>query len=131
MGSRAPSPDEEVVVLPALTLALAGSGLLLALAAAVSTGRNRRIGRGLLGVCALAEAVVLVQLVVGVQQMISLHRGGVLFLAYLVGTALIVPVAVVWAWTEPSRWGTGVLMVAGLVIAVLAARLTQVWNTGV
>ena len=53
---------------------------------------------------------------------------GVVFVAYLIGALLILPIASWWARAEPSRWGTGVLLVAALVDAVLLARLNDIWT---
>jgi len=38
------------------------------------------------------------------------------------------PAAIWWARSEKSAWGSGVLVVAALVDAVLLARLTDIWQ---
>ena len=45
---------------------------------------------------------------------------GPVFVAYLLGLVVVLPLASVWALAEKSRWGTGVLVIAGLVL--LGAR---------
>jgi hypothetical protein len=50
------------------------------------------------------------------------------FLAYLVGTLVALPAAVVWVLGEPSRWSTVALAVVCLVVAVLLLRLGQIWS---
>jgi len=117
------------VLLPVTLTVLACAGL-LAVAAAVATARGRRAGSTLLGLAALAELAVVAQLVVGLAGLAAGHDdvSAALFVAYLVGLAVIVPLAVVWARGEPSRWGPGVLAVAGLVVLVLMARLHQLWT---
>ena len=85
---------------------------------------------------ALTELAVLAQLVVGIDPAIGVGSprtsSAALFVAYLLGLAVVVPSAVVWARGEPSRWGPAVLTVAGLVVLVLMARLHQLWSgTGV
>ena len=76
--------------------------------------------------------VTLVQLVVGIVQLASTARdvNGPVFVAYLLGLVVVLPLASVWALAENSRWGTGVLVIGGLVLLVLVARLQQLW-TGV
>ncbi len=53
---------------------------------------------------------------------------GVLFVSYLVTVVVIPPAAVLWGIAEKSRWGTGVVAVALLSVAVLAARLHGIWE---
>ncbi len=52
------------------------------------------------------------------------------FLAYLVACLLTPPAIVWWGRGEPGRWGSGVIAIGLLVLAVLVVRLQQVW-TGV
>jgi hypothetical protein len=118
-----------VVLLP-VTVTVLACAAMLAVVAGVTTARGRRAGTTLVVVAALTELAVLAQLVVGISQLASGHHdvSAALFVAYLVGTAVIVPLAVLWARGEPSRWGPGVLAVAGLVVLVLMARLNQLWT---
>jgi hypothetical protein len=51
------------------------------------------------------------------------------FVGYLVAVLLVPPAGVLWARADPSRWGGTVLAVAGLVVAVMAWRLLQLWET--
>lgn len=53
---------------------------------------------------------------------------GVLFVSYLVTVVVIPPAAVLWGIAEKSRWGTGVVVVALMSVAVLAARLHGIWE---
>lgn len=103
---------------------------LLSVAAGVATARDRRAGATLLVVAGLTELAVLTQLVVGITQLTSGHHdvSAALFVAYLVGLVVVVPLAVFWALGEPSRWGPGVLTISGLVVLVLVARLHQLWT---
>jgi hypothetical protein len=102
---------------------------LLAVACGVVTARNRRAGRPLLVLAALTEVAVVAQLVTGVVLLTSGRHdvSAALFVAYLVGLVVVVPLAVFWALGEPTRWGPGVLTVAALVVLVLVARLHQLW----
>lgn len=53
---------------------------------------------------------------------------GVLFVSYLVTVVVIPPAAVLWGIAEKSRWGTGVVVIAMLTIAVLCVRLLGIWK---
>jgi hypothetical protein len=53
---------------------------------------------------------------------------GVLFVAYLVGALIVLPVGALWAMAESSRWGAGALAIACLVIPVLELRLHDIWT---
>lgn len=112
-----------------VTVAVLTCASLLALSAGVVTARNRRAGTALLVVAALTELAVVAQLVVGIVLLASGQHdvSATLFVAYLVGLVVVVPLAVLWALGEPTRWGPGVLTVAGLVVLVLVARLHQLW----
>jgi hypothetical protein len=79
---------------------------------------------------AVLEVVLVVVLVGG---SIALGRtsrdvDGVLFVSYLVSMVAIPPAAVLWGIAEKSRWGTGVVVVAMLSIAVLAVRVLDIWK---
>jgi hypothetical protein len=117
------------VLLP-VTLTLLGCAAVLSLAAGWATAHDKRIGTTVLVLAALTEVAVLAQLVVGITQLTAGHHevSAALFVAYLVGLVVVVPLAVFWALGEPSRWGAGVLTVAGLVVLVLVARLHQLWT---
>lgn len=53
---------------------------------------------------------------------------GVLFVSYLVTTVVIPPAAVLWGIAEKSRWGSGVVVVAMLTVAVLMIRCLGIWK---
>lgn len=53
---------------------------------------------------------------------------GPTFVGYLASVWLVLPVSVAWAASEKSRWGTGVLLVGCLTVAVMVLRLRQVWT---
>jgi hypothetical protein len=103
------------------------AGLVLLVAGAVS----RQPLQWHLWVVGVVEVALLVLAVVAG---LALAQGGQIqgstgvFLAYLVGTLLALPVAVLWVLGEPSRWSTVALGVVCLVIAVLLLRLDQIWT---
>ena len=117
--------------LPALLVALS---LLIAAVATVYVVLDRPVGNLLLGALGLLEGGLLVLTGIGIAELARGEGGGTngaLFVAYLVGTLLFVPVAAVWALGERSRAGTAGLIVLGLVVPVLILRLEQIWTPGV
>lgn len=78
----------------------------------------------------VVELVVLVQLVLGVVALTQTDRdvSGVLFVSYLVGNLLVLPIGVFWSLAERTRAGTGVLLVALLTVMALQLRLETIWG---
>lgn len=119
-------------MVPALAAVLIAASLVVAGWAAVAAARDRRVSGPQLVVAAGVEAVLLVQAAVGA---VLLARGdrdidGLTFAGYLLTSVLVLPAGALWAIGERSRWGNGVLAVAGVVAAVLVLRLLQVWSAG-
>jgi hypothetical protein len=50
------------------------------------------------------------------------------FIGYLAGSLVILPVAAAWGLGERSRWGAAVVAAGFLVSAVLIVRMQQVWH---
>jgi hypothetical protein len=78
----------------------------------------------------LIELGLMAQLVIGLV-MVGGDHGGVnvaAYVGYLVGALLILPAGFVWSLGERTRGGTGVLLVAVLVVPVLFLRLHQLWG---
>ena len=78
---------------------------------------------------ALTEVAVFAQLVAG---LISLHNAPddvsrFVYVGYLVGCLIVLPIAWAWSQAERSRSGLGVLMVGLVVVPFLILRLHQVW----
>jgi hypothetical protein len=117
-------------VIDALFWILVGLALLATLAAVVLAVLDRRVNWPVLGVLAMLEVGLLIQLVVGIVQLAGTDRdvAGVTFVVYLVGSLLVLPVGALWALTDSSRWGAGALAVACLVIPVMEMRLDQIWS---
>ena len=110
--------------------AVAISALLIAGLAAMHTARKQLFGNPLFYAITVLE-IVLIGLLIG--GCIALGRtsrdvDGVLFVSYLVTVVVIPPAAVLWGIAEKSRWGTGVVVVAMLSIAVLLIRLLGIWQ---
>jgi hypothetical protein len=92
---------------------------------------NRRIGNRLLIELVVCELLVLVQLLVALVMVI---RGDhpdstVTFLSYAVGAIVILPVGVLWSVADKSRSSTLVITVACVAVAVMTARMLQMWST--
>ena len=117
---RVNSGVERVVVVVSLVPALWAAVLVL---------RNKGIDMVLLIGAAVVEVAVLVQLVVGVVALVGSHHdiSTVTFLGYLIGAVLIPPIGVAWGVGEKNRYGSAVLLVTFLVIAVMVLRLEQIW----
>ncbi|MFM6977440.1 MAG: hypothetical protein ACKOWR_01800 [Micrococcales bacterium] len=83
-----------------------------------------------IGALALVELLLFVQLVVSIILVAGGERAKtdtVEFFSYLV-VALIVPIgAGFWAMVERTRWSTMVLGVAGFTVAIMLARMEQIW----
>ena len=111
--------------------AVAALGLLVAVWAGVQLLRNHLVDDALFYACAALEAVLLVVSVGGFIALARTSRpvDGVTFAAYLVTLVLVMPAAVLWGVSDKSRWGTGVLVIGGVVVAALMARLLQIWDT--
>ena len=84
----------------------------------------------LYGALALLEVGLVAQLVIGLV-LVSGDHGGVnvaAYVGYLVGALVILPVGFLWSLGERTRAGTGVLLVAVLVVPVLFLRLHDLWG---
>lgn len=83
-----------------------------------------------IGALALVELLLLIQFVVSAVLVAGGERAKtdtVEFFSYLV-VALIVPIgAGFWAMVERTRWSTMVLGVAGFTVAIMLARMEQIW----
>jgi hypothetical protein len=109
---------------------LAVAALIAALFAGWHTFTERPFGNSLFYVIGVLEVALVALLVGGIAalSMTSRDVDGVLFVSYLVTVVVIPPAAVLWGIAEKSRWGTGVVVVAMLTIAVLCVRLLDIWK---
>ncbi|MHC1559362.1 hypothetical protein ACR9E3_10415 [Actinomycetospora sp. C-140] len=110
-----------------LALALAWA-LWCAVSAAVGQAPTIRHRVGLL----VLEAVALVQalvLVVGLVVLGGRTTGAVVeIVGYLIATLVVLPIGAALAHGERTRYGSVVLAVAGVTLAVLSLRTGQVWT---
>lgn len=118
------------MLLPLTAAILAVLGL-LALLVAIATVRGQQVGNPTFYVVCAAELLLITQLVVGVARSGdgAASMSASLFIAYLAGQIVVLPIAFFWAVSErESRWGTGVLLVAALGLLVMVGRLVRIWN---
>lgn len=114
----------------ALEVALALLCGVAALVALVHLVRDVPPGRVVFSLLAVVEAGLVVVLVAGIVRLATQDTTGVsvaTYLSYLVGSPLVLPVGAVWSASEPTRGGTGVLLVALVVVPVLFLRLSVIW----
>ena len=115
-----------------LRISLSALSLAVALLAVVYVVRDRRADRVLVAAIALLWLGTIVQLVYGTVALVGTHRDveGVVFVLYLLGLVAVPPLAAWWARGEPSRAGSGVVVVAGLLVPFLLLRLDTLWGGG-
>lgn len=106
--------------------------LLSALWLVVLLVRDRTPDRRFLHVMLGVETLLVVHLVVGIVRLTDAPSGVSVweYAGYLVGVLLIVPAGVIWSSGEKTRGGTGVLLVALLVVPFMFVRLADIWSVG-
>ncbi|WKX73398.1 hypothetical protein [Streptomyces sp. XD-27] len=80
---------------------------------------------------AVVSVLGLVQLVIGVVQLARGEKpdqGTAIFLAYLIGSALAVPIGGFMSLAERTRWGSATVAAGAVVMAVLEVRLFDIWG---
>lgn len=116
-----------------LTVVVLVASVLLLVVAAWYAARQRLVDDRLLLVAAVVELGLVVQLVVAL-----VHLGSVpgdsaeqaTFAAYAITLPFVPPAAVFLALKEKTRWAMGVVAVGAFAVAVMTARLQQIWNLG-
>ena len=110
-------------VVASLALGVAGFAAILMV--------KRQLVSNALFYCAAVVEIILVALLVGgsfALAQTSRDVDGALFVSYLVSLVVIPPAAIMWGVAEKSRWGTGVVVVAMLSVAVLCFRVLDIWQ---
>ena len=113
-----------------LQIALTAVAVVVALWLVVLIARDRQPDDWVYGTLALLEIGLVAQLVIGLVRLGGDHEGVnvAAYVGYLVGSLVILPAAFLWSVGERSRAGTGVLLVAVVVVPVLFLRLHQLWS---
>jgi hypothetical protein len=88
--------------------------------------RDRAAEDGMFVLLGVTELVLLGQLVGGCIALAN-EVEGTLFVSYLVGNALVLPIAAFWSLAERNRAGTAVVLLAVLTVAALEVRLDAIW----
>ena len=120
---------------PAVVSALtAGLMLLVAaygIAALVLTAMDRAPREYLVIASMVLSALVVVMVAIAAGLLVSGERPDELgpFVGSLVVAVILLPLGTLWALTERSRWGTGVLAVACFTLLVVMVRLQDLWST--
>jgi membrane-bound acyltransferase YfiQ involved in biofilm formation len=129
------SADRERRYDPAVVSALtAGLMLLVAaygIAALVLTAMGRAPREYLVIASMVLSVLVVVMVVIAAGLLVAGERPDELgtFVGYLVVAVVLLPIGTLWALTERSRWGTGVLAVACFTLLVVIVRLQDLWST--
>ncbi len=115
-----------------LQLALTALCLLSALWLVVLIVRDRTPDRIVLNAISVIEAGLAVNLFLGIARLVSETNDVSTweYLAYLIGTLLLLPAGVVWSLGERTRGGTAVLLVAVLLVPFMFLRLSDIWAAG-
>jgi hypothetical protein len=106
------------------------AALVIAAYSLLATLRDRPMDRLHLAGLAVVEALLLAQAVLGLVKATGDEGPAetATFVGYLLGTLLIPPAGAAWGLLERSRWGPAVIVVAGLSVAVMIARMNQIWD---
>jgi hypothetical protein len=113
--------------LEVLVYVIAGTAAFLAI---VHLARNRPVEDGMFLLLGIAELLLLLQLVLGSVKLAQTDRDvtGTLFISYLIGVALVLPIGAFWSLAERNRAGTAVLLLAILTVVGLQLRLHAIWG---
>jgi len=113
-----------------LQIALSVLCALVAVWLVVLIVRDRTPDNLALNALGVLEVGLLANLVIGIVRVTGDVPDGVSvweYVGYLIGVLLLIPVGLVWSAGERTRGGTGVLLVAVLVVPFMFVRLTDIW----
>ncbi len=114
-----------------LAVAVAVVAVALGVAGLVLAAFDRRPGKPLLQGILLLQLLLLAQAAGAVAKLLGGDRPEEFgaFTGYLIVSVLLVPGGAFWSLEEESRYGTLILAVVCLVVAVLQQRLVGLWAT--
>jgi hypothetical protein len=106
------------------------AALLTAGYALVTALRGRAMAVGDLAALGVLEALLIVQAVVAIVKLSGGEGpdGPATFVGYLIGSLLIPVAGAGWGLLERTRWGSAVIVVAGVAVAVMVVRMDQLWS---
>ncbi|MGD7705079.1 hypothetical protein [Microlunatus sp. Y2014] len=108
------------------------AALLLAGFSGYHTWRQLPVSWLLLGGLAVLELLMIIQLIACAIGLANSDRAidGVIFVGYLIGCVIVLPIATVWGLSDKSRWGTGVITIGLLTVTILCLRVMSIWVEG-
>jgi hypothetical protein len=117
-------------VIGSLATGIIAASLAFAAWSLLGVVRHRPPDRVQLAGAALVELALLVQEVIAVNRLVQGDRPEELavFIGYLIGSLLVLPLGVWLGILERTRWGTATIGFAFLVIPILVVRLQQIWD---
>ena len=113
-----------------LTQVLVAAAMLLAVMACGYALFDKLINNWLLGLAALVELGVVVQLLrglVGIADLDGVERKAT-FTAYLVTLPFVLAITVWGAIKDKTRWAMAAIAVGAFAVAVMTLRLQQIWD---
>ncbi len=113
-------------------IAVAVAALALAAWSLVATLRDRPIDASHRWGMAIVQALVLAEIIAAIANLSAAWRPDsfVTFVGYLAALFLVMPLALVLARLEPTRWGALIVTVAAVIVPVLVLRILQVGGGG-
>ncbi|TDE35794.1 hypothetical protein [Actinomadura sp. 6K520] len=113
-----------------LTVVIIVAAVLTAGYALVAALRNRAMDLGQLISLGVLELLLVAQAVVGFVKLAGDEgpASSATFVGYLLASLLIPLAGAGWGLLERTRWGSGVIVIAGLGVAVMIVRLDQLWS---
>ncbi|KGN30492.1 hypothetical protein N802_06665 [Knoellia sinensis KCTC 19936] len=111
-----------------LTQVLVAAALLLTVVALGYALFDRVIGNVVLGLAALVELGVIVQLVRGLAGIPSLDGSKATFTAYLITLPFVLAITVWSAIKDKTRWAMASIGIGAFAVAVMTLRLQQIWD---
>ncbi|GLY27531.1 hypothetical protein [Kineosporia sp. NBRC 101731] len=106
-------------------------GLITSIWSVLLFARDRRASNTMLLVLVAFEVLLLVQLIVAIVLVTRGERPDetATFIAYAASELLILPAGVFWSAADKSRTSVLVIFVACFAVAVMTARMFQIWST--
>lgn len=120
-------------MLQPLTIALLAGCAVLALLAGHHLLRARLVDDPLVITCGVVELALVGQLVVGLVRSGAIGDGSerATFVAYLFTVLVVLPVVLWIAIKEKTQWAMAVVLGGAVVVAILVARIQQIWTLNV
>lgn len=110
-----------------LTYAQYAAAAVLAIWGTVQALRNRPAPISMIVWAGGVLALLIVQLITGIVLFGQTNADPLLFFGYVLTAIILVPIAAVWGYIEPSKWGPWVLAAAGATVIVMILRMDQIW----